>query len=287
MRILYIQAFSGISGDMFLGALVDLGLGLEQLREQLAPLALPGYRLSARRVQKKGLAATKVEVEIVPEEAREFRHWPEIRQLISESRLPPAIQADSRRVFERLVQAEARVHGVPPEEVHFHELAVLDTIVDIVGTVAGVHALGVEKVVSSPLNLGQGRIRTSHGEYPVPGPAVLELVVGYPAYSTDCPYELTTPTGAALATTLAAEFGPLPAICVKGVGYGAGTQELPNSPNVLRLVLGENSASEEEDRVVVLETNIDDMNPEFYPPLMERLLGMGALDVALTPIIMK
>lgn len=287
MKILYIDAFSGISGDMFLGALVDLGVDLAQLKNQLGQLALRGYQLTSSKVHKKGLAATKVDVELTPGLAQEFRHWPEIRPLISESTLPEALKADSFRVFERLVQAEARVHGVPPEEVHFHELAVQDTIVDIVGAVIGVHSLGVDRIISSPLNLGQGRIRTAHGEYPVPGPAVLQLLVGYPAYSTDCGFELTTPTGAAIATTLAAEFGPLPAMRVAGVGYGAGTRELPHSPNVLRLVLGEASTSGEEDQVTVIETNIDDMNPEFYPPIMERLLGLGALDVALTPIIMK
>jgi hypothetical protein len=185
------------------------------------------------------------------------------------------------------MRAEARVHGVDLEKVHLHELASLDTIIDVVGTVIGIRWLKTEKIVSSPLNLGRGRVRTSHGEYPVPGPAVMELMKGFLAYSAGDERELTTPTGAALATTLAEEFAPLPPLRIEGTGYGAGSWELPSSPNVLRLIMGDTLSSLEEDRIVVLETNIDDMNPEFYPVLMDRLFGKGALDVTFTPLLMK
>lgn len=287
MKTLYIDAFSGISGDMFLGALVDLGVDLDHLREQLVRLNLSGYSLEAERTHRRGLAAVKVEVRLSPTQADEFRHWATIRKLLSESSLPQEVKSDSLRVFERLMQAEAQVHGVELEEVHLHELASPDTIIDVVGTVVGLRRLGIERIVSSPLNLGRGRVQTAHGEYPVPGPAVMELMQGFPAYAAGDERELTTPTGAALATTLAAEFAPLPPLRIEGTGYGAGSWELLRAPNVLRLILGDSSPLLEGDRVMVLETNIDDMNPEFYPFLMDRLFSRGALDVTLTPLMMK
>jgi uncharacterized protein (TIGR00299 family) protein len=284
MKIAYLDCFSGIAGDMLLGALLDAGLPEETLRRDLARLGVPGYELDISQVQRHGLRATHLQVRMT--EAPTARHLPDILGLIEDSDLDAAVKERAAAVFHRLAVAEGKVHGTPPDSVHFHEVGAVDAIVDVVGAAAGLAALGIERLACSPLPLGRGWVQSAHGRLPVPAPATAELVRGIPTWAGDAEAELVTPTGAALVTTLADEFGAMPPMTVSAVGYGAGTREL-DSPNVLRLFIGEGAAQVGRDRVAVLETNIDDMNPEIFDHVMERLLSAGALDVFLTPIAMK
>jgi uncharacterized protein (TIGR00299 family) protein len=286
LRLAYFDGPSGVSGDMLLGALVDAGLELEQLRAELARLPLSGYTLTAQEVRRGGLRGTQVRVEVTgPAEAR---HLPQIEAIIASSDLPSEVREHSLTVFRRLAQAEAHVHGVPVDEVHFHEVGAVDAIVDVVGTVAGLHLLGVERVFAAPLRVGYGTVACAHGLLPVPAPATLELLRGVPVCGGEVEAELVTPTGAALISTLAASFGGAPPMRVERIGYGAGSRDLP-IPNLLRVTIGMATAMEpdEEDAVVVIETNIDDMNPQWYEHVTERLFAAGALDVFLTSVQMK
>ena len=289
MNVAYIDCFSGISGNMVLGALLDAGLTLEDLRRGLARLDVSGYTLRAEPVLKRGLRGTHVTVEV--EQHGPERHLHHIEEIITGSSLPGRIQERSIAVFRRLAEAEAKVHNAPVDHVHFHEVGALDAIVDIVGAVVGFDMLGVERIYASPIRIGRGTVRCAHGEIPVPAPATAELLKGVPTYGRDIDAELVTPTGAAILTTLAEGYGAAPPMTVEQIGYGAGTRELPH-PNLLRISLGhpidEMAGLEyETDRVTVVETNIDDMNPEFYQHVFERLFEAGALDVYLTPITMK
>jgi len=284
MRLAYFDCFSGISGNMVLGALLDAGLELDALKEALAGLRISGYEIKARKVKRRGIVGTLVDVRASKGEME--RTLSDILEIIGESDLPEDVKERAGAVFTRLAEAEARVHGVSVEEVHFHEVGGLDAIVDVVGSVVGLRLLGVEEVYSSPLHLGRGFVECAHGLLPVPAPATLELVKGVPVYGWDIEVELVTPTGAAIITALAKSFGPLPSVRVERIGYGAGHRELP-IPNLLRLVIASAPGEFEEDTVVLLETNIDDMNPEFYEHVMDRLFQRGALDVFLTPIQMK
>ena len=286
MRVAYLDCFSGVSGDMLLGALLDAGVPREKLEEELAKLALPGYRLRVSRVKRGFIAATAVEVELT--EQAPARRLQDILALLEDSQLSVSAKARAKQVFLRLAEAEGKVHGAAPEEVHLHELGAVDAIVDVVGAVAGLAALGVEKVVCSPLPLGQGWVKFGHGESPVPAPAVTELAKGIPVYQGESEGELTTPTGAAIVTTICQEFGPLPAMRIAAIGYGAGSRELPR-PNLLRLYLGESAdrPAATADTITVLETNLDDMNPEFHEHVLARLFRAGAVDAYLTPILMK
>jgi len=289
MRIAYLDCFSGISGDMFLGALVDAGLSFEKLKEHLNGLNITGYHIDCRKVNKRGIAAIKVTVKVTGNQPA--RHPGEIQDMIRFSDLPAEVKEVSCKVFKRLAEAEAKVHGVPPDRVHFHEVGAVDAIVDITGTALGLHLLGVERVYASPLPLGGGTAECKHGLIPVPSPATLELVKGIPARKSPAYTELVTPTGAALISTLAHAFGPIPPMTIRSVGYGAGTKDLPHA-NVLRIIMGEleegSGASEfDRDNVVVLETNIDDMNPEFYTYLGSSVMSSGALDFFITPVYMK
>ncbi|MBI5166902.1 MAG: nickel pincer cofactor biosynthesis protein LarC [candidate division NC10 bacterium] len=286
MRIAYFDCFSGISGDMTLGALVDAGLDLEELRRQLYQLPLGKFRIQAEKVRRGPLAGTKVEV-IAEAEGKHHRDLEDILEIINRSLFPEAVKEDCRRIFTRLAEAEAKVHGVPVEKVHFHEVGALDSIVDVVGAALGIHLLGIEKIYASPMNLGSGFVDTEHGRLPVPAPGTLELVRGLPIYSSNVQAELTTPTGAAIISTLANGFGPLPSMEIERIGYGAGSRDLPELPNMLRVMVGEPRAAYQEDQVTVLEANLDDMNPQFFEPLLEELWEKGALDVYLSPIIMK
>ena len=286
MKIAYFDCFAGISGDMILGALVDVGLGLEVLREELGKLNLHGFRLEANQVTKGSLTGTKVEV-VIDDHQHTHRHLSHILEAIEGSGLEPKVQKDCRAIFTRLAEAEAKVHGTSVEHVHFHEVGALDSIVDIVGSVIGLHQLKVEQIYSSPLHLGSGFVMAEHGKLPVPAPGTAELLKGFPAYASDVEGELTTPTGAAIVTTLAKRFGPMPLMKVQNVGYGAGTKEFANLPNLLRLMVGETDEGLEEDSISILESNIDDMNPQFFEVMWERLFQAGALDVYLTPIFMK
>lgn len=284
--IAYFDCFSGISGDMALGALVDAGLPLETLQEQLARLGLTGYRLAAHRRQDYGISGTRVEV-LVDTASQPERRLAEIVSLLETSRLEPAVVARARAVFERLARAEARVHGVRPEEVHFHEVGAVDAIVDIVGVVAGLQALGVTRVFASSLPLGGGAVQTRHGLLPLPAPGTLEILaeVGAPTRPVATDRELVTPTGAALLAELATF--EQPPLRIRRVGYGYGRHQLP-WPNCARLWLGEHEqvvAIREE--LAVLETNLDDMTPEQLGYVMERLFAAGALDVYFQPLYMK
>src|SRR3989442_392987 len=287
MRGLYLDCFSGVSGDMFLGALVDLGVGTAHLKRQLGKLPVEGYRLSARRVSRGGLSGTKVDVEIDRSRQRE-RGLRDIARVVERSRLSPEVRRRAMAAFTTLVEAEARVHRLPRERIHLHEVGATDAIVDIVGTMAGLERLGWPRVVCSPLHVGSGMVTMEHGTFPVPGPATAEILKGAPLYATHVEGELVTPTGAALAATLAAAFGPLPPMRVRKVGYGAGSKQLDSHPNLLRVLYGD--LLEEavlRETVLVLETTIDDMNPQIYGHLMDRLFAAGALEVFYTPIQMK
>jgi uncharacterized protein (TIGR00299 family) protein len=287
MKLAYFDCSSGISGNMILGAVLDAGLSLEALKEGLAGLQVSGYEIEARQVRKRGIAGTLVDVHVSEDQAE--RHLSDIVDIIQGSDLPDDVKNRSESIFTRLAEAEAKVHGSQVNRVHFHEVGGVDAIVDIVGSVLGLRLLGVEKVLSSALHLGTGTVQCAHGLLPVPAPATLELVKGVPVYGRDVEAELVTPTGAAILTTLADSYGAAPMMHVEQVGYGAGSRDLP-LPNLLRLAIGttaQGTVDYEEDVVMVIETNIDDMNPEWYDQAMTRLFDAGALDVFLTPIQMK
>lgn len=286
MRIAYFDCIAGASGDMILGALVDAGLPLATLRERLAGLPLDGFELAASRVSKHGFSATQVEVRVSDTAA--CRHLPDIEAIVRDAALPPSIRERAIAIFRRMGTVEAGIHGVALEQVHLHELGGVDTIVDVVGALVGLEALGVERVVVSPLPLARGWTHGAHGAIPLPAPATLALLQGVPVVGSAVEAETVTPTGAAVLVSLAAAFGPLPPLQIASVGYGAGARDLP-IPNLLRVVIGEamDAVVGVSESLVLLETNIDDMNPEFFDHVVERLLEAGALDVFLSPVQMK
>lgn len=284
MRICYLDAFSGISGDMTVGALIDAGVDFEALKAALSSLGTDAT-FRAEKVKRHGIAATKFHVE--GGETRSHRHLPQIVRMIEASALSERARRNSIAVFERLGAAEAKVHNVPIEKVHFHEVGAVDSICDIAGACFGFDALGIEAIHSAPLNVGSGTVKTEHGLLPVPAPATAELLAGKPVYSRGPEMELTTPTGAAIAATLAAGFGPMPPLVIGMCGYGAGDHDFPGHANVLRLVIGDASGATESTTVAVIEANIDDSTPEVLGYAMERLLEAGALDVTLSPLTMK
>jgi len=285
---LHFDCFSGISGDMTLGALVDAGAPFRELVKQLSRLGIRGFQLRKRRVNRGEISATKIDVLIRPTLRRP---WPlsRIRTAITSSRLSPKIRERSLAVFERLAEAEGKAHGVPKNHVHFHEVGVLDSFVDIVGGIICCELLDVSRVTASPVNVGTGTLRSAHGVLPAPGPAVAVLATRVPIYSAGPSRELTTPTGLALLRTLTSEFGPMPLITPAAVGYGAGDANPEGWPNVLRVFLSPEGTADGRlrDTVVQIETNLDDVNPQTYEHIMERLFHAGALDVTLTPVIMK
>ena len=286
MKTLYFDCFSGISGDMILGALVDAGLDFEVLKAELAKLNLAGYELSAGKVVKKGITGTKVEVSVAAEQ--KHRHLGDILKIIDDSELKADVKNISKKIFTNLAAAEAKIHNTEINKVHFHEVGAVDSIVDIVGTVIGLKELGVENVYASKVHTGSGFVDCQHGRMPVPAPATAELLKNIPVYSLGVESELTTPTGAAVLKSLALEFGPMPAMKIYTVGYGAGSRELEQLPNLLRVYLGEvNLERFENDEAALVETNLDDMNPEFFEYVTEKLMDEGALDVFTVPIIMK
>ncbi len=284
MKIAYFDAFSGISGDMTLGAFLQLGVSLDALRRELSGLKLSGYRLRQTIRQRSGIQATKFEVEVhEPQVERSARS---IADMLRASAIIPQVKETALRIFQVLARAEGHIHGVPPEDVHFHEVGAVDSIVDIVGTAFCLHTLDVERVYVSPLPLGSGVVSSRHGILPVPGPATLELLKGFPVYVADGQSELVTPTGAAILAAVA-QPGSVPPIHVEAVGYGAGERELSDRPNLLRVIIGHSQEPPRTDQLLVLETNIDDLNPEFYEHVMERVFEAGARDVFLCPIHMK
>ena len=287
MKIAYFDCFSGISGDMILGALADLGNDFSFIKKELKKLDLKGYSLSHKKVKRGVIETTRVDVKVT-EKSSSKRNLKSIISIIKNSGLAEKIKNDSIKIFRRLAEAEATVHGTTINKVHFHEVGAIDSIVDIVGSVIGIHNLNISKIVSSSINIGSGFVKCDHGTLPVPAPAVVEMLRGVPCFSSGIRQELTTPTGAAVIVTLANEFGSLPELKTDRVGYGAGGKNLKEMPNALRIILGELSiANELKKEIFVLETNIDDMNPEFYDVVMEKLFQAGAVDVFLTPIIMK
>ena len=286
-RVVYFDCPSGASGDMVLGALVDAGVPLEALRAELGKLGVAGWTLTAREVRRGAFRATKIDVEVDRAVPRESRHLADIVAILAGSGLPAAVVATATRIFTRLAEAEARVHGSTVEAVHFHEVGAIDAIVDVTGAVLGLHLLGAAAVHVSVLPVGGGFVDTAHGRMPVPGPGTVELLRGFPVVDTGVRAELVTPTGAAILTTLATGAGRMPAMTVERVGYGAGTADLPDSPNVLRCFVGETAEAAGTETIAQVETTIDDMSPQLYEPLMDRLFEAGALDVFLTPVIMK
>jgi len=285
MRIAYFDCFSGASGDMILGSLIDAGLSARLLREELKKLRLPTIHLKVKKVLKAGLSATQVIVE-GKSEKKSHRNLKEILGIVERSRVEAKVKEKSKEIFKRIASVEANIHQTQMEEVHFHELGGLDSIVDIVGSVWGIQQLGIGKIYVSKVNVGGGFVKCEHGILPVPAPATLSLMEGKPIYSSGVERELLTPTGAAILTTLGSEFGPMPMVNVKRIGYGAGRDNLPH-PNLLRLIIGTTESSPQRERVTVVETNIDDMNPQFYDYVIEKLLAMEVLEVFITPILMK
>jgi len=283
----FFDCFAGISGDMTLGALLDLGLPLQDLQELIASLGLADVSIAAQKVSKQHLTGLKVEINSPKQQPA--RTYKEICGLIEGSPLSDGVKAKSLAMFRLLGEVEARIHGQPLESVHFHELGALDTIVDVVGAAYGLERLGVSRVICSPLPMGWGMIKAGHGQLPNPAPAALELLKGLTVYGTDLPGELVTPTGAAILKAHDATCEPCPAMTLAKVGYGAGSRDLPGHPNLLRLYLGEPLAAAAglRETILVLETHLDDMNPEWYEPLMNSLFSAGALDVALAPLQMK
>ncbi len=286
MKALYFDLIGGASGDMILGAMVDAGLSIDKLKELLSGLNLKEFDIQAKIVDKNGFTATKVDV-LVTEQPPE-RHLKEIKDIIQKSSLPPAVQNRALQIFERIAKTEATIHNKSIDQVHLHELGGTDTIIDITGTLLALDHLEISKIYASPVPLGKGFVKGAHGQIPLPSPATISLLKGIPIYGRDIDAELVTPTGAALLAELVDNFGPAPPIVLETVGYGAGGRDLP-IPNLLRVLIGEISPSDSAtlDRLAVLETNLDDLNPEIYPYVVESLFAAGALDVTLTPIQMK
>src|SRR2546425_10420909 len=288
MKIAYFDCPSGAAGDMIMAALIDAGAPLEALRRELRKLPLEGWELVAREVRKGAFRATKVDVEIDRRAHARHRTLGDVLAIVEQSGLGATVRETAARIFTRLAAAEARAHGTTREEVHFHDVGAVDAIVDVVGGVLALSLLGVERVSCSALPIGGGMVDGSHGKIPIPGPGTAELLRGFPVVDTGVRAELVTPTGAAILTTLAASAGRMPALTVEAVGYGAGTMDLPDTPNILRCFLGETSTDAAADETVLqVETTIDDMSPQLYETLIERLFDAGALDVFLQPVIMK
>jgi pyridinium-3,5-bisthiocarboxylic acid mononucleotide nickel chelatase len=285
MQICYLDAFSGISGDMLVGALADAGADAAALTAALESLGT-GASFEFEKTKRGGVAATKFHVR-TEHAHHHHRHLPDILKMISGASLPERVRANASAVFRRLGEVEAKVHGIPVERVHFHEVGAVDSIADIVGACLAFDLLGIEEIHCSALNLGSGTVKTEHGMLPVPAPATAGLVEGQPVYARGPEVELTTPTGAALATTLAARFGAMPPMRIRTAGYGAGGHDFHEQPNVLRVIIGERSSAPEASTVAVIEANIDDSTPEVLGFAMERLLESGALDVTLAPLLMK
>ncbi len=300
-RVLYLDCFSGISGDMALGALLDAGLPFEDLRAALGSLALGDVHVHMHRVLRTGVSAVKFSVHAHQEHTEHHhdhahpgrghehphRSLAEIFQLIDRSSLGPDGRARAKAMFQRLGEAEAAIHQTPVDQVHLHEVGALDSIIDIVGVVHAMEWAGVDRVVCSPLNVGGGIVESAHGIFPVPAPATVKLLGDAPVYSGRVQKELVTPTGALIATTFASSFGPIPPMSIEHVGYGAGDREDAATPNVLRVLIGRAADRPAGDRVTVIECEIDDMNPQIFGVVMDQLYAAGALEVFYTPVQMK
>jgi hypothetical protein len=291
MRIAYFDCFSGISGDMFVGALLDAGLKIEILEKELNKLNLSGYHLEVNKVLKKGISASQFKVKI--QEKGVERRFKDILNILEESKLDQEIKNEVKKIFFKIAEAESKIHQEEIEKIHFHEIGGLDSIMDISSAVIGIKALEIKEIYSSPLPLGKGLVQCAHGILPLPAPATLELLKNIPTYGGGMESEMVTPTGAAIISTLTKDFGERPLMKIEKIGYGAGEREF-SIPNLLRVSIGEKILSDRDlmdgyvhDEALLIETNIDDMNPEFYDYIMDELFSQGALDVFLTPIQMK
>jgi pyridinium-3,5-bisthiocarboxylic acid mononucleotide nickel chelatase len=313
LKIAYFDCFSGISGDMCLGALVDAGVSLKTLEEELLKIPFGGYRLTSKKVKRSHIAACKVDVILYPirpkqntDKDEKLSLWKDVAKTIHASSLSEVIKKQGLNIFKRIFKAEAKVHGKSINTVHLHELGATDCIVDIFGALIGLDMLGIEKVYASPINLGKGFVKTEHGMLPVPAPATAEILTNTLVYSRSELFELTTPTGAAIIKELSAGFGDIPVMEIEKTGIGAGGRDFKDRPNILRLFIGDTRDMDidffdrhsprfgkgrvggfSDETITVIETNIDDMNPQLYEYVMERLFKAGALDVFLTQIIMK
>lgn len=284
MSVLYLDCFSGVSGNMMLGVLLDLGLPEERLRAMLAALPIEGYELLTKRVEKQGISAVYADVKLTKRQ-HHHRHLPDILQIIESADLPAAVKETASAIFQKLAKAEAKVNNTTVDDIHFHEVGAVDAIIDVVGTSFGLYELGIDSLYASKLHAGAGFVKCDHGLMPVPAPATAELLQGIPWYGGDIKRELVTPTGAAIVSTLAKGFGAMPERFVsQKIGYGAGSWDL-DIPNVLRGIWGQ--IQPRQDELLVIESNIDDMNPQDYAPAMDKLFEAGAFDVWLTPILMK
>jgi hypothetical protein len=286
MKIAYLDCFSGISGDMFIGALIDAGLPLEELRKVLQSLPLEGYSLEVTREERNLLFGTRFKVKVT-RDPQPHRRFSDIRDLIRAGNLSPSVRDKSIAIFESIAVEEGKIHGCSAEEVHFHEVGAIDSIVDIVGSVLGMEYLGIGTACASSLPLGSGFVETAHGRIPLPAPATVALLRGIPVHDSGLKEELVTPTGAALVKGLVHSFGPLPPMVIEKVGYGVGSRNLADRPNLLRILIGQAQGGAHEETVVILEANLDDTNPEWLGFLMERLFEAGALDVVFSPGYMK
>jgi uncharacterized protein (TIGR00299 family) protein len=291
MTVAYLDCSSGISGDMFFAALLDAGLELEPLLDQLRKIPLAGYQLKPARVLRGGLAGLRLEIEVSAPQPE--RHLREILNLLEGSALTASVKARALKMFHRLAEAEGKLHGKPPAEIHFHEVGAVDAILDIVGASAGLELLGIDQLICSPLNVGGGHVKTAHGMLPVPAPATAEVLKGVPIYSSGVDGELVTPTGAVIVCTLASGFGPMPSMSVTQIGYGAGGRDYSGHPNIARLFVGERAeisrprVPKPSEVVTVIDANVDDMNPQLYGYLVERALAAGALDITCGSVQMK
>jgi len=285
MKIAYGDLIGGVSGDMFVGALLDLGLELDKLKSELKKLPGLNYRLEVTKKTVYGIRATRFRVVCGKREPE--RPWKEIRDLIRQSALEPEVKEKGLKIFTRLAEAEGKIHGVAPGKVHFHEVGASDSIVDIISAAIATHHLKIDSFHFSRIPLGRGVIRSRHGPLPLPGPATLELLKGLPVQWVDLNGETVTPTGAAIIATLGSHFGAAPRMTIEKIGYGAGQKDFPDRPNLFRLILGADEAPWKQEEMLVMETNIDDMNPEFYDYVLDRLFAAGARDVFLSSIQMK
>lgn len=287
MTIAYFDTIAGIAGDMTMASLIAAGVPVDQLQAGLQNLGVPGFELAVRHVRRSAIDAVQCEV-VITDQPHYHRHLKDILAIIERSALSTGVRERATAIFTVLARAEAKVHNTTIEKIHFHEVGALDSIVDIIGTCIGLEILGVERIYSSPVRLGSGGIiRTEHGMMPTPAPATAEILQDYPVVLTAVPAELTTPTGAAIIRALSTGTLTDETIRIRSVGYGAGTKEFEQLPNLLRVVIGELDGDQQRDASVVLETNIDDMNPQLYPFIIDRLLEAGAHDAYLVPVVMK
>jgi len=286
MKIAYLDCFSGVSGDMFVGSLLDAGLPLDKLKKIISGLSLGGYKISARKEARNNIFGTRFSV-VLQKEDQKARHLKEIKEILKSSDLPLSVIERCILIFEKLAMTEGEIHHISPDEVHFHEVGAVDSIIDIAATAAGIHLLGIEKLYVSRIPVGTGMITSAHGKIPLPSPATVALLKGIPVYHSGQDAEMVTPTGAALVTSLCSSFGPMPPMTVDAVGYGVGSRSLADRPNLLRILIGNDIDKQRSETVVVLESNLDDMSPELLGYLMDSLFDAGARDVSFSHIQMK